>query len=193
MIVASLNKTAVRYRRFSHLLLAARRGPTEPAHTWAVSNGSSSLSGSGVPCSRLSQYPWWLADESVAGRRSNPQPGSRIRWAGYLSPTPPSPAWPVACFWDDSSGTGPGSSGPPPWSPLVSTAWSRSRRLLGSLPTAGRWRWGVPPGPARVTPEREGLYAPMESGSPSASHLMQFPPLSIGRTSSSHSVFPSTR
>jgi hypothetical protein len=155
-MVASVNSTTVRFLslrpRFSPLLLAARKGPFGPAHTWAVSTDSPSLSDTGGPCCRLPQYPLWLAGGSAAGRRSNPQPGSHIGWAGCLSPAQPYPAWPVACSWDGPNESGPASSGPRAGHPPASTVGPRSRQLHGSLPIVGRWLWGVLLGPATVNP-----------------------------------------
>src|SRR5919108_1554911 len=111
MMVASVKSTTVRFLpfspRLSPLLLAARKDPDGPAHTWAVSTGSPSLADSGVPCSRLPQYSWWLAGGSGAGQRSSLRPGSHSHWDGCPSPVAPYPPGPGA-------GSGGGRAGPVP-------------------------------------------------------------------------------
>src|SRR5918992_1506794 len=152
MMVASVNSTTVRclpFRpRFSPLLLVARRGLCGPAHTWAVSTGSPSPSDTGVLWLRLPQYPPWLVDGSGSGPPSNPRLGSRTRWDASPSPAPLVPPLLAASFWDSRSGVGPLALGPVVYRPSRSAAEPKSRRLLGSLPSGGRWQWGVLPDPA---------------------------------------------
>src|SRR5918996_2152064 len=93
MMVASVQRITVRFLpfrpRFSPLLLAARRDPFGPAHTWVVSSGSPSLADTGAPWRCLPQYPEWPSDGALAGRRSSPRPGNHTGWAGCPSPAAP--------------------------------------------------------------------------------------------------------